>query len=147
MRVVFEIPGTPIAQPRHKITARGKFAHAYIPKSHAIHEHKQAARNAAMLEWVDPETGRPLPPTDKPVRMCFMFVMPRPKDKCWKTRPTPRYPHTGKPDTDNLVKGLKDALEGILYHNDSQVYAEFARKYVASGEEEPHTTVSVWVRD
>ena len=138
MRVVFDIPGTPIAQPRHKITARGKFAHAYIPKSHPIHEHKQAARNAAFLAW-----GHAV--TDKPVRMCFLFIMKRPKSKIWKTKPMPRYPHTGPEDSDNLVKGVKDALQGIVYKNDSQVYIEFSKKYVASGSEEPHTTVSIRV--
>ena len=29
--------------------------------------------------------------------------------------------HIKKPDCDNLAKGVKDALEGIAYDNDSQV--------------------------
>lgn len=32
------------------------------------------------------------------------------------------YPKTTKPDIDNLIKHLNDALEGILFVNDSQIY-------------------------
>lgn len=40
-------------------------------------------------------------------------------------------PKTTKPDlTDNLSKGLYDAMEGVVYLNDSQVYSEDGkRKY------------------
>ena len=36
--------------------------------------------------------------------------------------------HTKKPDTDNLIKGVKDALEGIAFNNDSQVCHETSYK-------------------
>jgi Holliday junction resolvase RusA-like endonuclease len=56
----------------------------------------------------------------------------------------PRYPHTTKPDLDNLVKGLKDAMTGIAWHDDTQVYLYAdVRKWVASGGEKPHVVVSV----
>lgn len=39
--------------------------------------------------------------------------------------------HTSKPDVDNLVKAIKDALNGIAYRDDSQVCQIHARKQYA----------------
>lgn len=36
--------------------------------------------------------------------------------------------HTATPDTDNLVKSTKDALNGIAWKDDAQVYHEIAWK-------------------
>ena len=36
--------------------------------------------------------------------------------------------HISKPDNDNLIKGVKDALEGVAYDNDSQVCHETSYK-------------------
>lgn len=36
--------------------------------------------------------------------------------------------HIKKPDCDNMIKGIKDALEGIAYDNDSQVCHETSYK-------------------
>jgi Holliday junction resolvase RusA-like endonuclease len=41
--------------------------------------------------------------------------------------------HTGKPDADNILKAVCDALNGIVWHDDSQV--AFARVLKQYGEE------------
>ena len=47
---------------------------------------------------------------------------------------------TGKPDLDNVAKLLADALNGILWHDDSQIVAlEVEKHYGAS----PATALSV----
>lgn len=44
-------------------------------------------------------------------------------------------PKISKPDIDNLIKGVLDALQGILYVNDSQVYKITARKFWGTKDE------------
>ena len=34
-----------------------------------------------------------------------------------------------KPDIDNVIKSILDALNGVAYHDDTQVVAVFAEKY------------------
>jgi hypothetical protein len=51
-------------------------------------------------------------PADGPLTVRITFIMPRPKNKVWKQKPMPRYCHIKKPDLDNLVKAVLDALNG-----------------------------------
>ena len=52
------------------------------------------------------------------MQIFFQFKFP----KSWtKRKKASVYRHTSRPDTDNLVKGIKDALNGIAYKDDSQV--------------------------
>jgi Holliday junction resolvase RusA-like endonuclease len=44
------------------------------------------------------------------------------------------YPHTKKPDADNLVKLVKDALSGVVYRDDSFVVDQIGRKRFAHEE-------------
>ena len=109
--LTFRVDGEPVAQPRHRITSRGGFATAYIPKSHAIHAWKWAIEEAAREEaqrvgWV-PRKGIALA-----VSMVFSFERPRSNKTQW---------HTQRPDLDNLAKAVLDALHGIAYFDDSVV--------------------------
>jgi Holliday junction resolvase RusA-like endonuclease len=88
-------------------------------------------------------------PLRVPVRVVIEAVFPRPKSKAWKTKPMPRYPHTSRPDADNVAKAVCDSLEkaGVI-HNDSQVHALTVHKWVASASEQPHVGVVVqWESD
>ena len=49
--------------------------------------------------------------------------------------------HTSKPDVDNLAKAVLDALNGILYEDDSQVVMLAVTKQYAK--EEPGTMVTL----
>jgi Holliday junction resolvase RusA-like endonuclease len=49
--------------------------------------------------------------------------------------------HTGKPDFDNIAKIVGDALNKIVWKDDSQIIVCSFRKFYAS---EPGLTVSVW---
>jgi len=109
--LTFRVDGEPVAQPRHRIASRGRFATAYIPRGHAIHAWKWAIEEAAREEaervgWV-PRKGIALA-----VSMVFWFERPRSN----KTQL-----HTQRPDLDNLAKAVLDALHGIAYLDDSVV--------------------------
>lgn len=52
------------------------------------------------------------------MEIVFQFKIP----KSWsKTKKSSAYWHTQKPDADNLAKSIKDALNGLVYHDDSQI--------------------------
>jgi len=62
-----------------------------------------------------------------PVAMTVWFQMPKPT-----SLPKRRYSfHLKKPDTDKLLRTLKDALTGIFYVDDSQVVHVNVKKYYA----------------
>lgn len=134
--ITFIVPAVPIAQPRPRATTINGSARMYdAKKSHPIHDFKASVRMSAMQAY----QGKPI---ETPLTASMTFVMPRPKSKQWKTKPMPRYPHTGKPDCDNLAKGVLDALNGLLFRDDSQVWTCDICKLVASGDEQPHVLVS-----
>lgn len=66
---------------------------------------------------------KPSQPLDVPLILKATFYLRRPK-----SRPK-KYPDPDrKPDLDNLVKSVKDALEGSFYTNDSRIVEETLRK-------------------
>ena len=113
--------GEPKAQPRPRATARGGFARVYNPST--ADEWKQAIVDAAR-NMGEPFLG--------PVSLEIRFDMPRPKSM----RGTDQKPHTVKPDIDNLVKAVMDALTtAIWWIDDSQVWRiSTSKQYAAKGE-------------
>ena len=78
-----------------------------------------------------------------PLSLSVVFVLPRPSRLRWKTRPMPRQWHQSKPDADNLLKAVKDALNGLLWRDDSQIVLLRVSKWYASGEEQPGVELAV----
>ncbi len=69
-------------------------------------------------------------PTMSPIFMKIEFFFEIPKS--WsKVKKDGAKWHISRPDTDNLVKGVKDALNGIAYRDDAQVCFLQARKQYA----------------
>jgi len=58
-----------------------------------------------------------------PVQIAIVFWLPRPA-----SLPRRVTHHLKKPDLDKLGRAVKDALKGILWHDDSQVIGLVARK-------------------
>jgi crossover junction endodeoxyribonuclease RusA len=64
------------------------------------------------------------------VRLTVAFYLPRPK-----TLPKRVTAHTKAPDCSKLIRGLEDALTGVVYHDDAQICDLIAMKrYVKAGE-------------
>lgn len=58
------------------------------------------------------------------MKVSFWFLMPIPKSSTKRFRSQcldGRVYHVKKPDADNLIKFVKDALNKIAWHDDSQV--------------------------
>lgn len=135
----FTVPAIPIAQPRPRAFSVGPFRSRIVsaPAGHPVKTFKASCRMAAQEAYSGP-------PLEGPLALSLIFVMPRPANKRWKKRPMPRMPHTCKPDADNLVKSFKDALNKIMWNDDSQIYELRCVKTIAAGDEQPHVEVVIW---
>ena len=123
----YTILGDPRPQGRPKFFRRGNFVGAYDPKQSRDYKQTLAAQLAAQSpEFI--EQG-------KAVSIYVEFIFARPK-----SLPKRVEDHVKKPDLDNLIKALKDAAKGILWHDDSQVVQLSARKIYSST---PMTVIEV----
>ena len=109
----FTVNGEPVPQPRARISTRGGFGRAYVPSAHPIHEYRAAIAAAAVAAGVTRSAGH--------VRMLIHCVFVRPKSHFLKSGLRATAPKFLKSDTDNLLKGIMDALTGIAYEDDRQV--------------------------
>lgn len=144
--LAFSVPAVPIAQPRARASSFGGKVRVHevthikqadgSRKAHPIAAFKATVRMAASQV----HSGAPL---DQPLSVRLIFVLPRPSALTWKTRPMPRLAHAKKPDADNLVKSVFDALNGLLWLDDSQVHSLSVVKWIAAGDEQPHVQVEV----
>lgn len=138
--IVFTVPCVPVAQPRQRhrvVAAKGRmFVQNYTPARDPVNAFKAAVQQAA-------EAAYQGPPLRCPILLACLFVMPRPQIMMWRKRPMPRAPHTSRPDVDNLLKSVKDALSKLTWADDSQVCDVRASKVVAAGDEQPHVHVEI----
>lgn len=142
----FHVPAVPVAMPRPRAMMQGGHIHIHNPThrqtadgrrvSNGVAEFKASVRQAF-------EAVASTPPIDGPVRLTLTFVMPRPKGMYWKSKPMPRLRHVARPDLDNLEKGVKDALKGLAWHDDSQVCEVAKTKWIAAGDERPHVVIEI----
>ena len=121
------IPGDPVAKARPRATIRGGHAAVYTPEKSATWESDAAW--TMRREWNDVTL-------DEATTVTIDAIFKRPKAMCWKRRPTPRVPHTKRPDADNIAKATLDAMQkaGII-RDDSIVHDLTVRKWIASGED------------
>lgn len=133
------VPGPPVPQPRQRHALRGKHVVNYTPAKHPVNEYKARVRGAAAEAMAKHGVGM----IQGPVYLWISFVMPRPASMMWKTKPMPAEHHTKKPDLDNLLKSVKDAMTGVVWRDDSQVAMVEASKRIAGGDEKPGTSICV----
>lgn len=133
--IEFTVAGVPIAQPRAKATRRGKGVHVYTPDNGIVGFKFDLKQTAKQL--MDGPLLR------GPLRVDCEFVFPRPSNMIWKTKPMPRVRKVTKPDRDNLDKAILDALTGVVWADDNQVCAGSIDKWIAAGDEAPHTLVTI----
>lgn len=114
MRIEFFIPGEPprvIAQQKGVNRRTGKY---YKPAE---------LRDAEQKYLAYAHEVRPAKPMEGPIRLTVVFQFDAGE------RHTPGVPKTTKPDTDNMVKALKDSLTRAgIWKDDAQVWYETAAK-------------------
>ena len=106
MSLTFSVPGDPVPQPRPRVSTRGGFARAYVPKSHAVHPYRAAIAAAARAAG--------LTPTGEPLNVVIDAVFARPKSHLRKSGVKADAPVLPRPDVDNIAKAVLDALQDVM---------------------------------
>lgn len=122
MIIQFTVYGNPVAQGRPKFSSQGGFTRAYDPKNSK--DYKDYVRLAAAEH-------APAALLEGPLGMVLTVYRSTPrsfsKKKAAQAEAGQIRPIT-KPDVDNYLKGVKDALKGVIWKDDSQVVEVFAQK-------------------
>jgi len=139
-RKLFEclIPGQPIGKGRARAFIRHGRIGQFTPEKTVRWE-----SHAAM---VIQQSGAQ--PTTEPVRLEVEARFERPgRLKTRKLIAARDVPHIAKPDADNIVKAVCDALEKSgAVHNDSQVYQINVAKTYADADQAPGVTIRAYVQ-
>lgn len=120
MKVEFTIYTEPVAKARARAGAGGRF---YTPKKTSDFE------SFVALYAKQAMAGRA--PIESSCCLRLVFHMPIPKSWSQKKREQAiggEIRHTSKPDLDNLLKAVKDGLNGIVWLDDAQVIKVVAEK-------------------
>lgn len=120
MTLKFTVHGNPVPKARPRVTRTG---HAYTPKPTADYE-----RLVAMLAK---EAMKGLCPTGKAIVLIVKayFGIPKSWTKAKKQQALYGQLHPMKrPDLDNCIKAIQDAMNGIVYKDDSQIVEISASK-------------------
>ena len=138
--IKFTVPGIPIAQPRQRsrvMNIGGKsMAQNYTPTKAPINTFKAAVQMAASQAF----SGELL---TGPVFLRLSFRLDRKKHQTKKRGDNPPLYGNKKPDLDNLMKGVCDALNGVVWRDDSQVVEVCMVKTIAAGSESPGVDVMI----
>lgn len=122
----FIVLGNPKGKQRPKVTVKNGFGRAYTPQETVIYENliRIHYENEAKANGIDYDT-------DAPIRLIVRCMCPIPKSFSQKKK---KQAIDGdilpmvKPDHDNVLKVVGDALNEIAYKDDSQVCVSFVEK-------------------
>lgn len=113
----FTVPGKPYAKKRPRFSRR--IGRAFDPAENAVAE--ASIGNIAVGLFPVPFEG----PVQ--IEVVCTFAIPKSWSKAKRAAQMHR-PHCQKPDGDNLLKAVKDALNRIAWRDDGQVYDARVRK-------------------
>lgn len=121
------IPIDPVAQGRPRITVRGGYPHAYDPPKSRQYKHE--IQHYLKTQYPD------MTPSSRPLVITLRFYRSVPKSFSKKKKEAAEeavlVPVT-KPDLDNYIKGMLDAMNGILWEDDRQIVGIYASKRYSS---------------
>ena len=130
------IPGEPVGKQRPRVVRNGGVTRTYTPEKTASYE------NLVKVEYERQAHGEHYPsgtPVSMKITACFALNKGDSKRKRdYKLRGVIR--PTKKPDIDNVIKVIADALNGLAYDDDSQIVT--AKVYKVFGET-PSVTVTI----
>ena len=118
--IQIEIPGNPVPKGRHRTTKSG---HSYTPTKTKKWEQIARLMASDQMKGQDPMSGA----IDLIVSAFFAIPKSWPK---WKKDAAEKglVVHTSRPDYDNILKAAADALNGIVFYDDSQIFNGYTNK-------------------
>lgn len=131
--VRFTVPGPPMGKQRPRVYRVGDKSRAVTPQKTVSYEN--------LVKWYySSEAGEKR--LEGEIEACIKAMYPIPKSMSKKNRQLieeDKLHPTKKPDADNIGKIILDSINGLAYHDDSQVvrlviekyYSEFPRVEVA----------------
>ena len=116
MSITIRIPGTPVGKGRPRFARRGAFVATYSPEKTQNYE--------ALVKMAAQEAMEGAPPMDGPMQIDLWLSITPPAS--WSNKKalaalSGETAPTTKPDLDNTLKGILDACNGIVWHDDKQV--------------------------
>lgn len=126
MQLTFKIPNAPVAKGRPRFRIFKGFVSSYTPSK--TREAEKAIEDIFKESY--PDFNKPL---SGPLRIKIYFYMPVPASLSKKKREAilAQQMHIKKPDCDNLAKTVCDALNGVVWEDDSQVCEMYITKRYA----------------
>ena len=114
--VTFKVDGTPVPKGRARYARRGNFISTYTPEKTRTYE--TLIKDAAIEAMGSSE------PLETPVSLYLYIRVPIPRS-CTKKRleaiSNGSEKPTKKPDASNILKSVEDGMNGVVYHDDSQI--------------------------
>lgn len=116
MMITFKVDANPVGKQRARYVKRGNFVSTYTPEKTRTYETliKEAAREAMGASE----------PLETPVSLYLYIRVPIPasatKKRLQAISDGSEKP-TKKPDASNILKSVEDGMNGVVYHDDSQI--------------------------
>jgi Holliday junction resolvase RusA-like endonuclease len=131
--IAFTVPGTPVGKGRPRFARQGGFVRTFTPEKTASYENLVKVKALEAMQGQQPIEG--------PVCLELTLLVTPPAS--WSKKKTADalcgfvFP-TSKPDIDNVLKGICDAMNEVVFRDDKQVcdvhivkrYAEVAEARV-----------------
>lgn len=125
--IIFTIPGTPVGKGRPRFARRGNLVTTFTPEKTASYE------NLVKVKAEEAMVGRELISGAVAVTI-LLFITP---PASWSNKKMLQALNheimpTTKPDIDNVIKGIFDAMNEIVWNDDKQVVDVTIRKRYAN---------------
>ncbi|GAB7387395.1 RusA family crossover junction endodeoxyribonuclease [Bacillaceae bacterium] len=132
--IQFTVYGEPVAQGRPRATSVNGYVRMYDPRK--SRDYKDYVRLVASEHAPDKLI-------EGPIALWVRVYRPIPKDMSKKRRALAeqgKLRPTKKPDVDNYLKSIKDALKNVIWKDDSQVVRVIIDKFYS---EKPRVEISI----
>ena len=125
MRIEFIVPGQPVAKQRPKFARRGAFVTTYTPEKTINYESLVSLAASSAMNGARPIDG----PVDLLVEINLQIPASASKKQQALMAQNIILP-TKKPDGDNVLKAVKDAINGVVWRDDAQVVdGRYSKRY------------------
>lgn len=136
--IKFTYHGEAVGKGRPRVSRRGNYVHTYTPEKTRVFE--EAMRFEFMASNSE---SMPVYEKDKSLKAKVIIGVSIPKSYSKKKHALCRdrvLTPAKKPDIDNILKAVFDALNGYAFEDDSQIVKVYAEKYYS---EEPFVEVEI----